>query len=84
MNINKKFPEINQTQANQIVDMTFEDIETLVKKEKEVQIPGFGKFVIKNRKARMGRNPFTGKPVAIKAKKVLRFRPAKQFKEGVL
>ena len=47
-------------------------------------IPGLGKLVVVNRKARMGRNPATGEPIQIKAKRVLKFRIAKAAKEAAL
>ena len=47
-------------------------------------IPGLGKLVIVDRKARMGRNPATGQPISIPAKRVLKFRIAKQAKDAVL
>ena len=47
-------------------------------------IPGLGKLVIVNRKARMGRNPATGEAIKIKAKRVLKFRIAKAAKDCVL
>jgi DNA-binding protein HU-beta len=47
-------------------------------------VPGLGKLVLVNRKARMGRNPATGEVIKIPAKKVLRFRIAKAAKDAVL
>jgi DNA-binding protein HU-beta len=47
-------------------------------------IPGFGKLVVANRKARMGRNPQTGEPIKIPAKRVCKFRLAKSLKDTVL
>src|SRR6266849_1090704 len=47
-------------------------------------IPGLGRAVKAHRKARMGRNPQTGEPLKIKAKTVVRLRPAKAFKDAVL
>ena len=47
-------------------------------------IPGLGKLVLVNRAARMGRNPATGEAISIPAKRVLKFRIAKQAKEAVL
>lgn len=47
-------------------------------------IPGLGKLVVVNRKARMGRNPATGEPIQIPAKTVLKFRIAKAAKEGAM
>ena len=48
------------------------------------KVPGLGKLVLVNRKARMGRNPATGETIKIKAKRVLKFRVAKACKEAVL
>lgn len=47
-------------------------------------LPGFGKLVLANRKARMGRNPQTGEPIKIPAKRVCKFRLAKSVKDAVL
>ena len=47
-------------------------------------IPGLGKLVLVDRKARMGRNPATGEQIHIPAKTVVKFRIAKVCKEGVL
>ena len=47
-------------------------------------VPGLGKLVLVNRKARMGRNPQTGEPIKIPAKRVLKFRIAKAMKELAL
>jgi DNA-binding protein HU-beta len=46
-------------------------------------IPGLGKLVIVNRKARTGRNPATGATIKIPAKRVLKFRIAKQAKDSI-
>ena len=46
--------------------------------------PGVGKLVVVDRKARLGRNPATGEPIQIPAKRVLKFRIAKQAKDSVL
>lgn len=47
-------------------------------------LPGLGKLVLVNRKARMGRNPRTGEPIKIPARRVLRFRVAKAAKDAIL
>jgi len=47
-------------------------------------LPGIGKLVLVNRKARMGRNPATGEQIQIPAKTVVKFRVAKVCKESVL
>lgn len=47
-------------------------------------LPGIGKLVLVNRKARMGRNPATGEQIKIPAKKVVKFRVAKAAKDAIL
>jgi DNA-binding protein HU-beta len=47
-------------------------------------LPGIGKLVLVQRKARMGRNPATGEAIKIKAKKVVKFRVAKAAKDAIL
>lgn len=52
--------------------------------ENSFTIPGIGKLVLVNRKARTGRNPRTGEQIEIPAKRVLKFRIAKACKDSVL
>ena len=47
-------------------------------------LPGLGKLVLVNRKARMGRNPVTGETIKIAAKRVVKFRVAKAAKDAIL
>jgi len=47
-------------------------------------VPGLGKLVLSNRKARLGRNPQTGEQIKIPAKKVVKFRVAKIAKDSIL
>ena len=61
--------------------------ETAVKETKkagEFTLPGFGKLVKSNRKARMGRNPQTGESIKIPAKTVVKFRVAKATKDAIV
>ena len=63
-----------------------DELHTLAVKEAKKNgfiVPGFGKLVLANRKARMGRNPQTGEPIKIKASKKVAFRAAKELKEAV-
>lgn len=55
-----------------------------VKGSGEFVVPGIGKLVKVNRKARMGRNPATGEEIHIPAKTVVKFRVAKAAKDAVL
>ena len=70
----------SKTAAREAVDNMFESIMSDCKRAGEVQIPGFGKFSVRNRAARMGRNPPTGQQMRIKASKSVGFKPAAAFK----
>jgi DNA-binding protein HU-beta len=63
-----------------------EDIAALAYKEAKnsFTLPGLGKLVLVQRKARMGRNPQTGEAIKIPAKKVVKFRVAKAAKDAIL
>lgn len=54
-------------------------LKVAIKKDGRISIPGLGVFKIATRKARKGRNPKTGETLKIKAKKVLKFKAAKNF-----
>jgi DNA-binding protein HU-beta len=64
----------------------FEELAALSYKEAKnsFTIPGIGKLVLVNRKARIGRNPKTGEQIQIPAKTVVKFRIAKACKDAVL
>lgn len=69
-----------KTSARTAVDKMFKSIMSQCKRAGELQIPGFGKFRVRERPARMGRNPRTGQSMRIKASKSVGFRPAAAFK----
>ncbi len=68
------------------VGLFFEQLAVLAYKQAKNQftIPGIGKLVLVQRKARMGRNPATGEQIKIAAKKVVKFRVAKAAKDAIL
>ena len=74
--------EITKKQAVQIL----EHIASLAYKNAKntFTLPGIGKLVLVNRKARMGRNPATGEAIKIPAKRVVKFRVAKAAKDAIL
>lgn len=73
----------SKVQAERVVDALFGHIKGMLVLGKEVSVSGFGKFVVRNRAARTGRNPKTGAPVEIAAAKKVKFRPGKELKEAV-
>lgn len=72
-----------KVQAEELVDGLFDAIVGTLKKGGEVSIAGFGIFSVKQRAARMARNPKTGEQVKVAATKVPKFRAAKALKDAV-
>ena len=78
-------PHFNDSkrEAAHAVDIVFDTITRTMSKGEDVMINDFGKFKKVDRKARMGRNPFTGETIKIKASKKARFLPAKGLKDVI-
>ena len=78
-------PHFNDSkkEAAHAVDVVFDTIVRAMSRGEDVMINDFGKFKKVDRKARMGRNPFTGETIKIKASKKARFLPAKALKEVI-
>jgi DNA-binding protein HU-beta len=74
--------EISKKQAVQVLDLLAQM--ACANAKAGFTLPGLGKVVVVNRKARMGRNPQTGETIKIPAKKSLKFRFAKGAKDAIL
>jgi nucleoid DNA-binding protein len=75
---------LSRKDAAALIDGVFEDIQAAVVSSEPVKIPGFGQFKVRDRAARMARNPATGEQVKVPAKRVFKFLPAKALKEAVM
>ena len=73
----------SKKEAAHAVEIVFDSITRNMQKGEDVTINDFGKFKKVDRKARKGRNPFTGETIQIKASKKPRFLPAKALKEVI-
>jgi DNA-binding protein HU-beta len=84
----KKLAETWGGMPNRQADKTLTDlvefIAKTVKKDKVLKIPNLGTFRLRQLKARTGRNPQTGEPIKIPARKKVGFTAAKVFKENIL
>ncbi len=69
--------------ALEIIDVMFDEFTKTLQNGGKVDIPGFGKFVVSESKARTSKNPMTGEPIEVPASKKPKFRPAKALKEAV-
>ncbi len=73
--------ELNKRDAEVIVETVFESIVSALHKGEKVELRGFGSFRTRERGPRRGRNPKTGEPVDVPAKRVPYFKPGKELKE---
>ena len=67
----------------EVVELVFETIKTSAEKGDNVKVSGFGNFMVRQKRARRGRNPQTGKDLTITARKVLKFKPSQILKKAV-
>jgi DNA-binding protein HU-beta len=78
-----KKADLTKKDTQATVDAVISSIMEALKKGDSVTLVGFGSFKVVKRAARKGRNPQTGKPINIPAKKTPKFTPGKMFKEKV-
>jgi DNA-binding protein HU-beta len=76
--------EVSNKLAKQMLDAIASTAIKEVRKTGMFVVPGLGKLVRVDRKARMGRNPATGATISIPAKKVVKFRVAKAVKDAIV
>ena len=74
---------VTKTDAENCLNSAIDTIKKSVKKGDDVTLIGFGTFTKAKRKARMGRNPQTGKEIKIPASIAPKFRPGREFKEAL-
>ena len=75
--------ELSKRQAGEIVDLILDEITGALKAGDKVQLIPFGSFVVRERKARTGRNPQTGAVLKIAARRVPAFSAGKGLKDAV-
>ena len=74
---------ISKLSAGEAIDATFDSIAKAIKKSKRFQVPGFGTFTVRSRKARKGRNPQTGATITIRASRTVGFKAAPVLRKGL-
>ncbi len=74
---------ITKVQAARVVDSLLDHISKALKKGDRASLVGFGTFTVGRRRARTGRNPQTGAPITIPARRVVRFTAGKALKSEV-
>jgi len=74
---------LNKREAKEMVELFFEEIKTSLEKGEQVKISGFGKFELRDKGSRPGRNPKTGEEIPITARRVVTFRTGQKLKTRV-
>jgi DNA-binding protein HU-beta len=75
--------KLSKAKAGETLNAVFESIKSSLKKGQRVQLVGFGSFLVKQRKARTGRNPKTGEQIQIKARRVPAFQAGAELKNSL-
>jgi integration host factor subunit alpha len=81
----KLFDEIglNKREAKEMVELFFEEIKESLERGEQVKLSGFGKFELRDKNSRPGRNPKTGEEIPITARRVVTFRSGQKLKVRV-
>ncbi len=74
---------VSKKESIDVLTMVLDEIKATLQKGETVKIAGFGNFVVREKKARKGRNPKTGEEIGITPRRVVTFRPSQLFKQSV-
>lgn len=73
----------SKKESAEIVELVFDTLKETLERGDKIKISGFGNFQVRHKKARVGRNPQTGKEIEISARRVLTFRPSQVLKSAL-
>lgn len=73
----------SKKESAEIVELVFDTMKETLERGEKIKISGFGNFVVRNKRPRIGRNPQTGEEIEITARKVLTFRPSQVLKAAL-
>jgi integration host factor subunit alpha len=76
----EKVGGFSKKESAEVVEAVFEMMKDVLSHGDKVKISGFGNFVVREKKERIGRNPQTGDPIPISARRVLTFKPSQVLK----
>ena len=79
----EKLGGFSKKESAEIVELVFETIKETLGRGEKIKISGFGNFVVRNKRKRIGRNPQTGEEIEISARKVLTFKPSQVLKNAL-
>ncbi|MBC62040.1 MAG: integration host factor subunit alpha [Zetaproteobacteria bacterium] len=70
-------------EAKDVIELILDEMKDKLEKGEELKISGFGKWTVREKKSRPGRNPHTGKRIEIAARKVVTFHPSDKLRDSV-
>ena len=77
----EKVGGFSKKESAEVVEAVFDTMKDVLARGDKVKISGFGNFVVRGKKQRVGRNPQTGDPIPISARRVLTFKPSQVLKD---
>jgi integration host factor subunit alpha len=81
--IHDKVGGLSKKEAAEIVEVVFDAIKETLERGEKVKISGFGSFLVREKKARIGRNPQTGEAIEISSRRVLTFKQSQVLKDAL-
>lgn len=72
---------LSKKEAAEIVEAVYDTMKDVLTRGEKIKISGFGNFIVRSKNERMGRNPRTGAPIPISARKVLKFKASKVLRD---
>jgi integration host factor subunit alpha len=78
-----KLGGFSKKEAADLVDLVFETMKETLGRGEKIKISGFGNFVLRDKRQRQGRNPQTGDPITITARRVLNFKASQLLKQSL-
>lgn len=78
-----KLGGFSKKEAADLVDLVFETMKETLGRGEKIKISGFGNFVLRDKRERQGRNPQTGDPITITARRVLNFKASQLLKQSL-
>ena len=73
----------SKKESAEIVELVFDTLKETLERGEKIKLSGFGNFIVRDKKSRVGRNPQTGKEIEISARRVLTFRPSQVLKSAL-
>lgn len=82
-NVYEKLGGFSKKESAEMVELVFETMKETLGRGEKIKISGFGNFVVRRKRERIGRNPQTGEEIKISARKVLTFKPSQVLKNAL-